>query len=374
MLTYNKKNVKILLTGGGTGGSVAPLLAVVEELCEKGAKPPIGGLAPCDFLWLGTKCGHEKQMVENARIKFKPIFSGKFRRYFSLRNFIDPFFILAGFFQAFFIILKWKPDLVMSAGSFVSVPVVWAAWLLRVPVLIHQQDARPGLANKLMAPFASVITVTFEKSLKDYGKKAIWIGNFIRNEFINYKINKREARQKLNLNNEKPAVLIIGGGTGAVVINKLVEQSLNELIKFCQIIHITGKGKGGLNIANKCKNYHPFEFMHIDGLIKAFTASDAVISRCGMGVLTELSYLAKPAILISMPDSHQEENAEIFKEKGAAIVLDQKKLTGEILVDNIRKLLGDKILRDKLSENISHVIKRGANEEIREIINDILKK
>ena len=363
-----KNTKKILLTGGGTGGSVAPLLAVLE-----GIRNQESGIRNIDFLWIGTKNGMEREMVEKENIKFKPIFSGKLRRYFSWRNFIDPFFILAGFAQAFFIILKWKPNLVMSAGSFVSVPVIWAAWILRAPVLIHQQDARPGLANKLMAPFANIITVTFEKSLADYGKKAIWIGNFIRNEFIDYKINKKEARQKLNLNNEKPVVLIIGGGTGAVVINKLVAQSLNELIKFCQIIHITGKGKGDLNIANECKNYHPFEFMHIDGLIKAFMASDAVISRCGMGVLTELSYLGKPSILIPMSDSHQEENAEIFKEKNAAIVLDQKELTGEQLADNIRKLINDKDLQNKLSENISHVIKRGANKRIEETIEDVLK-
>ena len=176
MLSQNKKFVKIILTGGGTGGSVAPLLGVAEMLQRRDAKSCVSTDAGYEFLWIGTKHGPERAMVEREKIEFIAIPSGKMRRYASFKNFIDPFFILAGFFKSLYIILKWKPDFVMSAGSFVSVPVIWAAWLLRVPSLVHQQDARPGLANVLMAPFAGVITVTFEKSLMDYGKKAVWIG------------------------------------------------------------------------------------------------------------------------------------------------------------------------------------------------------
>ncbi|MBU4014724.1 glycosyltransferase, partial [Patescibacteria group bacterium] len=167
-----QKNIKkILLTGGGTGGSVAPLLAISDVGCR------MSDVGKFKFTWIGTRNGVEKQMVQKENIKFISIASGKFRRYFSIKNFIDLFKIIFAFFQSLAILIKEKPALVMSAGSFVSVPVVWAAWLLRVPVLIHQQDVRHGLANKLMAPFANVITVTFEKSLADYGKKAVWTGN-----------------------------------------------------------------------------------------------------------------------------------------------------------------------------------------------------
>ncbi len=355
----NKKRVKILLTGGGTGGSVAPLLAVAEEL------------RITNFLWLGTKHGPEREMVEKEDIKFKAIANGKFRRYFRWRNFIDLFFILLGFLQSFFIILKWRPDLVMSAGSFTSVPAVWAAWLLRVPILIHQQDARPGLANKLMAPFAKVITVAFEKSLADYGKKAVWTGNPVRRS-LTTRNKEQGARNSFNLKNDLPVVLVIGGGTGAMAINELINKALPELTRFCQIIHIAGRNKKQ-ETRNKKPNYKNYDFLNSEQMAEAYVAADVVVSRCGMGVLTELSYLGKPAILIPMPDSHQEENAAIFAKKKAAIVLNQEELTPEKLADNIKKLLNDEMLSGKLSGNIKEVIKRGANEEIVKIVEHICK-
>ena len=260
----------------------------------------------------------------------------------------------------------------MSAGSFVSVPVVWAAWLLRAPALIHQQDARPGLANKLMAPFAKVITVAFKKSLDDYGKKAIWVGNPVRKELriMNYEL--RMLRERFGLDDKLPVILIIGGGTGAMAINKLVWESLDKLTEFCQIIHITGKGKKP-NYQLPITNYKDFEFLDTMAMTKTYAAADIVVSRCGMGVLTELSYLGKPTILIPMPNSHQEDNARVFKEVKAAIILDQNKLTPRIFVDNIKKMLADENLRNKLSYNIKNVIKKDAGNKIIEIINKILK-
>ncbi len=151
------KSKKILLTGGGTGGSVVPLLAIVDEMKKQSDKE-------YNFLWLGSKKGPEKEMVEAENIRFRIILSGKWRRYFSIKDFTDLFKIKLAFWQSILIIIKEKPSLVISAGSFISVPVVWAAWLWRVPALVHQQDVRPGLANRLMAPFATVITVAFEKS------------------------------------------------------------------------------------------------------------------------------------------------------------------------------------------------------------------
>ncbi len=400
-------NKKILLTGGGTAGSVTPLLAIAEELnsplCIKGgrgdfsseANPPLaenplssplckgdnmipplykGGRGGFEFLWLGTKNGPERQMVEKEGIKFHAIFSGKLRRYFSWQNFISPFLILIGFVQSFFIMLKWRPDLVITAGSFVSVPVAWAAWLLRIPVLVHQQDARPGLANKLMAPFARAVTVTFEESLKDYGKKARWTGNPIR---LRREIKNHPAVGGIKIkNNDKlPAVLIIGGGMGAMAINELVWQGLDELTKFCNVIHITGKdktpplikgGRGDLN------GYIFHEFLNIDQMSQIYAAADIVVSRAGMGVLTELAYLGKPAIIIPMPDSHQEDNAKIFQTKNVAVILNQKELDANRFVENIKKILGDEKLREQLSRNIRTVMKEGANKEVVEIINRLI--
>jgi len=364
----SKRNCKILLSGGGTGGSVAPLLAVAEELKIPQTPFDKGGKNAFEFFWLGTKFGPEREMVEQAGIKFKEISGGKWRRYFSLKNFVDIFKIKLGFFQAFFIMLKWRPDLVMSAGSFISVPIVWAAWILRVPALIHQQDIHPGLANKLMAPLARTVTVTFEKSLIDYGKKAIWIGNPTRRslEIPNPKF------QFPNINNSLPVVLILGGGTGAAAINKLVEDGLSELTKFCQIIHVTGKDKPITNCQLSITNYAQCEFLEADKMAAAMKSADAVVTRAGLSFLSELSYLGKPTIIIPMPDSHQEANAAFFKANKAAVVVEQKYLTPKNFCEMIKALLEDEARRKQLAINIKQIMKPEASEAMVKIINDIL--
>jgi len=366
MNNIDNRNYKILLTGGGTGGSVTPLLAIYDEL-NNPPNPLYQGGDKFDFLWLGTKFGPEKEMVEKAGIKFKAISGGKWRRYFSLENFVDIVKIKLGFFQALFIILKWHPDLVISAGSFISVPVVWAAWVLRVPILIHQQDIIAGLANKLMAPFAKTITVTFEKSLADYGKRAVWIGNPIRQSL------KVESQKSKVENNEMPVVLIIGGGTGAIAINKIVEDSLSGLIKFCQVIHITGKEKSALSNEVKITNYEKYEFLSVNKMAEALNTADLVVTRAGLGFLSELSYLGKPTVIIPIPDSHQEDNAAFFRNKKAAITVKQKYLTAENFTHMIKDLLSDKNNLERLSVNMGQAMKRGANQEMVKIIKSLLK-
>jgi UDP-N-acetylglucosamine--N-acetylmuramyl-(pentapeptide) pyrophosphoryl-undecaprenol N-acetylglucosamine transferase len=309
-------------------------------------------------------------MLKNKKIKYFAVASGKLRRYWSWQNFLDLFFIKIAFWQSLFLLVKERPNIIISAGSFVSVPLVWAGWCLRIPVLIHQQDVIPGLANKLMAPFAKKITVTFEKSLSDYGTKAIWLGNMIREELINEQVGKLEALSKLGLARDKSVVLIMGGGTGAMSINKLVEKSVNELSKHAQIVHITGQGKT-INVKEN-RNYHSFEFLDTFGLIKVFAAADIVVSRCGMNVLTELSYLGKPAILIPIPDSHQEANAKVFADLEAAVVVSEKNLDANSFTKIILNLLANKNLQNNFRNNIGKVIKKNANAEIIKIIKELI--
>jgi UDP-N-acetylglucosamine--N-acetylmuramyl-(pentapeptide) pyrophosphoryl-undecaprenol N-acetylglucosamine transferase len=354
-----QKVKRIILTGGGTAGSVTPLLAIAEDLrASEGF----------EFLFVGTKNGVEKKMVADAGISYRAIAAGKFRRYFDWHNFLDVIKIKLAFWQAFFIILKERPSLIISAGSFVAVPVVWAGWFLRVPIIVHQMDVRPGLANKLMAPFARVITVTFEKSLVDYGAKAIWTGNPTRKfSIFNFQFSIKE---KFNLKDNLPTVFIYGGGTGAEGINKLVEAGLDNLLSFCQVIHSTGKGK---MTAKRHDNYHPVEFLNAEEMAAALNIADIVVSRAGLGAMTEISVLGKPAIIIPMPDSHQEDNAALLVEKNAAIVLNQNILTADEFAVDVRELLHNENKKRELGEAIKKIMPAGANEEFIKVIENILK-
>lgn len=370
---------KIILSGGGTGGSITPLLALAQELKTKGNYK---------FLWLGTRNGIEKEIIKKTDLDFKAIFSGKLRRYWDWRNLTDPFFIFLGFFQSFWILIQWRPHIILTAGSFVSVPVVWAAWILRIPVLAHQQDVYVGLANRLIAPFASIITVVLEKSLKDFKQKTILTGNPLRSEIT--KINKdlkTQALKYFQFDSKKPIILIMGGGTGAIGINLLIDASLEEILKIANVIWISGKNSI-INLSRNGRDYQfisqrarlsiinsglkIFEFIDSNEMAMAYQAADIVITRAGMGALSELAYLAKPIIIIPMPDSHQEANARYFQDKKAAIVLNQKELTPENLTQEIQTLLKDFKKQTTLSKNIKSTIKKDGKKEIAEIIEKLL--
>jgi UDP-N-acetylglucosamine--N-acetylmuramyl-(pentapeptide) pyrophosphoryl-undecaprenol N-acetylglucosamine transferase len=356
------KEIKILLSGGGSGGPVTPLLAVARELYARNNQT--------DFIFVGTHSGPEKILVTEASatlpIRFVPILSGKLRRYFSLKNFSDLFNIGGAFFQSLLILKTEKPNLVMSAGAFVSVPLVVAAKLLKIPILIHQQDVRPGLANRLMAPYANKISVTFEDSLKVYGAKSVLTGN-------PYSIpqlpSRTEVFQEYSLDENRPLILIYGGGTGATAINEVVRDNLSELLKLTQIIHLSGRGK---MIASKQSGYCPFEFLEYAKLLAVMSASDLVISRAGLGSITDLSALHKTGILVPMPHTHQEDNARACENKQAAIFLNQRDLDAK-LIKTIKELLDSETQRELLADNIARMIKPGAASAIADLALSLVK-
>ena len=355
---------RIILAGGWTGGSVSPLLAVAEEI--KKQKPET------EFLFIGTRKGiPEKELVKSKDIPYQAIFSGKLRRYISLKNIIDPFLILLGFIQSFFLILEFKPKALISAGGFVSVPLAWAAWILRKPIFIHQQDLIPGLANKLIAPLAKKITISFEKSLKGFRKrKTILTGNPVRKEILQG--NKQRAIKQFNLNNNLPVLLIIGGGTGAQKINEIMIQIVPELVKFCQIIHLTGKGKEIKDKKLDFENYQQYEFLTQE-IPDLYQAADLIISRAGLGVLTELSVLKKPMICIPIPDTHQQANAQYFAEQKALILMDQKTLKPGKLLEKIKQLINSEKQLINLRNNIGKLAHPRAGEKIAKIILENIK-
>ena len=366
--------MKIIYTGGGTMGSVSPLIAIHQRLSAFAISNQNATADKLQVnkknniinnykdLWLGTRNGPEKEIIEKEGIKFKSIAAGKFRRYFDLNNILDLFKILIALWQSFFILIFFKPNIVLSAGGFVSVPVVLVAWILGIPVLIHQQDIRPGLANKLMAPAAARITVALDISLKDFSsRKTILVGNPVR-IISNFQFPISKKISNFKFQNQLPVILVMGGGTGALAINNLILNNLNKLTKFCNVIHITGKNKNN-KIINNNNNYKSFEFLG-DQIFDVLNLADIVVSRAGLSSLTELAYFKKPTIIIPIPNSHQEDNAEYFADKNACIYLKQDDLDKNIFISNIKNLIDSKEIKKQLAENIHKIFIDYSGEKI----------
>lgn len=373
--------MQIVLSGGGTGGSITPLLAIAEKIREKNKEKKID----TDFLFFGTRQGGvngiERRLANKVGIKFYPVICGRFRRYLTWKNLVDPFLVIIGFFQSIFLLLKFCPKAILSAGGFTAVPVAWAGWLLGIPIFIHQQDLLVGLANKLMVPIATKITINFDQSLKEFPRsKAILTGNPVRDKIL--KGNKQKALDFLGFSPELLTILVIGGGTGAKQINSLVIQSLPRLTEFCQIIHLTGKGKQ-IELKNifKIKNnsnqqtknrYRQFDFIDQE-LPDIFALANLVISRAGLGVLTELAALGKPAIIIPIINSHQEANARYFVKHQAIIYLKENTNNQsfvELFINQIKRILENTDQRAQLSLNISKLFCLDATNRIAQVVLD----
>ena len=340
--------MKIVLTGGGTLGSVSPLVAVWQVLKTR---------TRTEAYFIGTSQGPEQAFLSQyPEISFRTVPAGKLRRYFSFKNLIDVFIITAGFFKAWRLLKEIKPDVVMAAGSYVAVPVLLAAKLLGVKTLIQQLDLKPTLSNLLVKKWVDKIAVTFEESEKFFPpEKTFLTGPAIRREIIS--LPPPESYHK--------NILILGGGTGAQGLNKLVEEMISELPSEIQVNHVTGKGKE-TDLENY-PNYHQFEFL-THSYYQKINGADLIISRAGLSTLTELAYLGKPAIVIPMPGSHQEINADYFAKRRAVVKLDQKKLNGELLAEEIKTLLADKERLRELSQNINHGLIWGGEQKIADAV------
>jgi UDP-N-acetylglucosamine--N-acetylmuramyl-(pentapeptide) pyrophosphoryl-undecaprenol N-acetylglucosamine transferase len=268
---------------------------------------------------------------------------------------------------------------VFGTGSFVQVPLVWAAWFLNIPVVLHQQDVEPSLANKLCELCASKITVTFASSENNFstglgifykkhpGDKISVTGNPFREELRH--ADKAEAQKFFNLKPDFPTLLVLGGGTGAEFMNKFISDCLPGLLKTVQIIHSAGQGK--LKLGEQ-ENYHPYEF--IQNMAGAYAAADIVLARAGLSTITELSNLRKLSIIVPMPQSHQEINGLFLTRMEAAIVVNQSRMTPAGFNGLIRKLLFAPEAQDILKHNIGKIMPHEANEKISEIILKLAEK
>jgi UDP-N-acetylglucosamine--N-acetylmuramyl-(pentapeptide) pyrophosphoryl-undecaprenol N-acetylglucosamine transferase len=320
---------QIILTGGGTAGHVTPNIALLPSLAQAGYK----------VSYIGSYNGIEKQLIEDLGISYYGISSGKLRRYKSLKNLSDPFRVLAGYFQSRRLIKKLKPDIVFSKGGFVSVPVVLAAAHKHIPVIIHESDMTPGLANRIAMKSASKICCNFPETLKYLPEnKAVLTGSPIRHELL---LGNKLAGLKLcGFNTSKPIILVVGGSTGAVKVNNAVREILPELLKRFQVVHLCGKGKTD-NSLNNIPGYIQFEYISKE-MRDLFAMSDLVISRAGANAICELLALRKPNLLIPLSANasrgDQILNANSFREHGYSSVITEEEITPEKLLAAVNDL------------------------------------
>ena len=328
---------KIILTGGGTAGHVTPNIAMIPRLKELGY----------EISYIGTYNGIEKKLIEEIGIPYYGISSGKLRRYFDLKNFTDPFRVNKGFGDAKRILKKIKPDVVFSKGGFVTVPVVLMAAHLHIPVVIHESDMTPGLANKIALPKATKICCNFPETKELFSDRATVTGTPIRQELFNG--DKEKARKFCGFTDDKPTLLVVGGSTGSVAINKAIWGCLDELLKEFNVIHLTGKDKLNPDIKDK-KGYVQYEFIK-EQLPDMFALADVVISRAGANAICELLAIRKPNLLIPLSKAasrgDQILNAQSFEKSGYSYVIEEEAVSNETLLTGIREVYSN---RDKYIE------------------------
>ncbi len=317
---------KIVLTGGGTAGHVTPNIALIPGLKRMGY----------EIRYIGSYDGIEKKLIEDIDIPYTGISSGKLRRYMSAKNFTDPFRVLKGYSEAKSFMKSYRPDVVFSKGGFVSVPVVLAAKKYKIPVIIHESDMTPGLANKLSIPSATKVCHNFPETAEYLPKgKAVLTGSPIRAELL--KGDSEKGLAMCGFKNDKPVIMVIGGSLGAVAVNNAVREALPELLKSFHIVHLCGKGKMDSSLENT-EGYKQFEYIK-DELKDLFAMSDIIISRAGANAICEISALKKPSILIPLSANasrgDQILNANSFKKQGFSEVIEEENLTTKLLTDTV---------------------------------------
>lgn len=320
---------KIVLTGGGTAGHVTPNLALLPFLKEDG----------WEVIYIGSEKGIEKTLIEAEGIPYHSIPTGKLRRYLSKDNFKDMLRVVQGVAEAKKQMKEIKPDLVFSKGGFVAVPVVLAAKANGVPVIIHESDITPGLANKIAMPWAKVICTTFPETLLHISKKkGVHTGSPIRKELFEGK--KEKGLEKCGFDGTKPILLMMGGSLGAVKLNQCLRTELAQLLQKFDIIHLCGKGNLEKDLLHQ-KGYQQFEYVSA-GLADLFAATDLIVSRAGSNSICEFLALKKPHLLIPLSKNasrgDQILNAASFAKQGFARVLPEEEMTPQALFENINTL------------------------------------
>lgn len=324
----------VLFTGGGSAGHVTPNIALMEQLTARRWR----------VSYVGSYGGIERTLVEAAQVVYSPIATGKLRRYWSWQNFVDPILMVWGCVQAMVICLTERPDVVFSKGGFVAVPVVFAAWICRIPVVCHESDVTPGLATRLCAPIAKTVCINFEETRRFIdARKALLTGTPLRRALLEG--DRQRGLNWLGFSSDQPVLLVFCGSLGAATINDVVRQALPKLIAQMQVVHVVGDGQ----LSDKHRDipgYRQLEFIGAE-FGDVMMSSDVVVSRAGANALYELIALRRPHLLIPLPLSasrgDQIQNARAFVRTGMSRILAQEDLSAEVLVDAIRQVMAERM-------------------------------
>ena len=353
---------KIVLTGGGTLGHVTPHLALIPRLKEAGY----------EIHYIGTENGMEAPKMRAVKgVTYHAVKSGKLRRYHDWKNFTDPFRVIAGAFQSARLMGKIRPDVVFSKGGFVAVPVVFGAWLHRIPVLCHESDLTPGLANKLCKPFATRFATTFPECAEALGKKAEMTGTPLRPELFHG--SREKGLELLGFDGQKPVLLMMGGSSGAQSVNFCLRQALPRLTGDFDIAHICGKGNLDAELEGTA-GYKQIEFLDAE-LPDVLACTDFVLSRAGANALCEFQALGRPMLLIPYPKGasrgDQILNAKSLEKRGLCRVLLQENMTPDSLVKAVGETWAD---REKLTAALKDAPPADGTNRVLEMIEEIRKK
>jgi len=373
--------MRVLVSGGGTGGHIYPALAIATQLRTQ---------HQAEILFLGSDDGLENEIVPAAGFRLATVKAGKLRRYLSFKTITGVLRIPLGMIQAFRIVRKFRPDAAFTSGGYVAVPAALATRLNGVPLLLHQQDVPPNLSNRLAAPLATRISVAFADSLPYFpARKTLVLGNPIRQSMLDVRATTpQQARTSLGFDAATRLLLVTGGSQGARHLNQVVCHALPQLLAHCQVLQISGKDlyNETRSLANSVladqdealqQRYRLVPYLN-EEMPLAMQAADLVLCRSGASTLTELAILGKPSILVPLPpaigSSPQEANAAMFGRKQAALVILNDDLKPEILVERVKSILTSSTLLEAMSQAVSEFAKPEATQDITKEIIKIAKR
>ncbi len=334
--------MRILFTGGGTGGHVFPLIAIIREIRKLYPKPDL------EFFYMGPQDEYGSILLAQEDVKIRIISAGKVRNYFSFQNITDILFKIPwGIIQSFFLLAKIEPHLVFSKGGYGALPVLLCAKLFGLPIFIHESDVVPGRVNRISSKWARKVYISFPKT--EYLDPALTtlVGNPIRAEILEG--TEQQAKDLFDISLEKPVLFFFGGSQGAEFINDFVLSALNILLEEFEVVHICGNAnlkqvQSEVQVTIKKElepYYHLFSFLDEEKLKHVYRVSDFIISRAGAGTIFEIAAIGAPSILVPLPGAaanHQAKNAYAYAQTGAAVVIEQDNLTQNFFLEKIHSV------------------------------------